>query len=160
MDKPELDLERIRELIAVMRESGVSELSVELPQFKVSLRREAGAADLPDAFAPEPIVAANPAAPHAGHAPTLLPVMAPMVGIFRAATEQGRKVAVGDSVAAGQVIGAIEAMKVPNDIPAPVSGIVREVLASDGAPVEYGQPLMLIEPRAGAEGVEVEAEAL
>jgi acetyl-CoA carboxylase biotin carboxyl carrier protein len=160
MDKPELDLERIRELIAVMRESGVSELSVELPEFKVSLRREAGAGDLPDAFGPGLIVAANPAAPHAGHVPTLLPVMAPMVGIFRAATEQGRKVAVGDSVAAGQVIGAIEAMKVPNDIPAPVSGIVREVLASDGAPVEYGQPLMLIEPRAAAEGVEVEAEAL
>ena len=58
------------------------------------------------------------------------------------------------------MIGAIEAMKVPNSVPSPVAGVVREVLAADGAAVEYGQPLLLIEPQPAREGVESEAEAI
>jgi len=169
MPKPDLHLERIRELIAIMDETGVSELSVELPELKISLKREVGAAALPEPAAGE--AAGGPAAiPTRGSAaasaqgglssPMLVPVAAPMVGTFRAAAEGGRKLAPGDAVASGQAVGAIEAMKVPNEIAAPVSGIVREVLAADGAPVEYGQPLMLIEPLAAPEGAEVEAEAL
>jgi len=167
MPKSDLHLERIRELIAIMDETGVSELSVELPELKISLKREAGAAPLPEPAAAEAEAAAIPAQGSAAagargglSTPTLVPVVAPMVGTFRAAAGGGRKLAPGDAVASGQAVGAIEAMKVPNDVAAPVSGIVREVLAADGAPVEYGQPLMLIEPLAAPEGAEVEAEAL
>jgi biotin carboxyl carrier protein len=75
-------------------------------------------------------------------------------------SEQSPQLAAGDEVAAGQVIGAIEAMKVANDVPSPVGGVVREVLAVDGAAVEYGQPLVLIEPLGTAGGAALEAEAL
>jgi len=156
MPKSNFQLERIRELIAVMRESGVSELAIELPDLKISLKREALAPEsaLTPSFEAEP-----PGGARAGG--ELYPVVAPMVGIFRAATGHSAKLSPGDSVAAGQIIGAIEAMKVTNDIPSPAAGVVREVLAADGAAVEYGQPLMLIEPQGGApEGVEAEAEAI
>lgn len=156
MPKANLELERIKELIAVMRESGVSELSVEVPELKISLKREMGLAELPELAQVEREPAARAVAAGAG----LYPVLAPMVGIFRAAPGRGAEVSAGDSVSAGQVIGAIEAMKVANDIPSPVGGVVHEVLAADGAAVEYGQPLMLIEPQAAPEGVEVEAEAI
>ncbi|UCH33271.1 MAG: hypothetical protein JSV65_11890 [Armatimonadota bacterium] len=155
MPKDNFQLERIRELIAIMRESGVTELSVELPDFKISLKREGiGAEEEAPVFAVEP----EPRA--AGEAPESFPVVAPMVGIFRAATDHSAKVSPGDTVAVGQVIGAIEVMKVPNDVLSPVGGVAREVLAADGAAVEYGQPLMLIQPLAAAEGVEIEAEAI
>jgi acetyl-CoA carboxylase biotin carboxyl carrier protein len=151
--KADLELDRIRELIAVMRETGVTELSVELPDLKISLKRdaaEAGALSL----AP-PVTAAEAAASEGLYA-----VTAPMVGIFRATAGLDAKVSPGDTVSAGQVIGAIEAMKVPNSVPSPVAGVVREVLAADGAAVEYGQPLLLIEPQPAREGVESEAEAI
>jgi biotin carboxyl carrier protein len=156
MPKPNFQIERIRELIAVMRESGVSELSIELPDLKISLKRETLAPE----SAPTPgFETEHPERAAAGG--ELYPVVAPMVGVFRAAAGNSAKLSPGDAVAAGQVIGAIEAMKVTNDIPSPVAGVVREVLAVDGAAVEYGQPLMLIEPQGGApEGVEVEAEAI
>jgi len=158
MSKPDFQLDRIRELIAVMRECGVSELSVELPDAKISLKREALEAE--SAAAPGLASAPHPQPAAAGAAGGLLAVTAPMVGIFRAGAH-GAKLAPGDRVVAGQIIGAIEAMKVSNDIPSPVAGVVREVPAADGAAVEYGQPLLLIEPPGGAgEGVEVEAEAL
>jgi len=157
MAKPDLQLERIKELVAVMREAGVSELSIELPDLKISLKREASASEgaAPAAEDREPAADAEPAA-----AGGLFAVVAPMVGIFRAASARSPQVSPGDSVSAGQVIGAIEAMKVANDIPSPVAGVVREVVAGDGAAVEYGQPLMLIEPAAAREGAELEAEAL
>jgi acetyl-CoA carboxylase biotin carboxyl carrier protein len=162
MAKPNLQLERVRELIAVMRESGVSELAIEFPDFKVSLKRdpvdeEAAGAQHPDRSG-QPSAAEAPGASAQG--PALLPVAAALVGTFRAADEHGQRVAPGDSVSRGQVIGAIEAMRVPNDIVAPAAGVVREVLASDGAPVEYGQLLMLIEPLAATEGAGVETESL
>lgn len=157
MDKPDLQLERIKELVALMREAGVSELSIELPDFKVSLKREGAASDGPvrSVEAGEPAIGAAPAS-----AGGVFTVTAPMVGIFRAATARSSQVAPGDNVSAGQVIGAIEAMKVANEIPSPLAGVVREVVAADGAAVEYGQPLMLIEPTGASEGAELEAEAL
>jgi acetyl-CoA carboxylase biotin carboxyl carrier protein len=57
----------------------------------------------------------------------------------------------GDRVREGQLLAAIEAMKVPNDLRAPVSGIVSRLLVEDGAPVEYGQTLLTIEPEQGVE---------
>lgn len=151
----DLQLERIRELIALMRETGVSELALEIPDFKLSVKREAAPWD--EADVDQPVAAPRERAASAAEP---VAVTAPMVGIFRASTDHSAAVAVGDVVSAGQVLGAIEAMKVLTDIPSPVSGVVREVAAQDGAPVEYGQPLLLIEPALAPEGEQVEAEAL
>jgi acetyl-CoA carboxylase biotin carboxyl carrier protein len=91
--------------------------------------------------APDPVVAPPPAP--AGH-----PMTAPLVGTFYHAPEPGAPpfVAVGDIVQAGQQIGIVEAMKLMNPIEANRAGRVVEVLAGDGEPVEYGQPLVLLEP--------------
>jgi len=157
MDTADFQLERIKELIAIMRESGVTELAVELPDFKITLKREGSEADEADS------AGRHDTAPRPGAVESeLFPILASMVGMFRAATDHSPKVAVGDLVTAGQVIGAVEVMKVPNDIRSPVTGIVREVLAEDGAAVEFGQALMLIEPSMvmADQGEEREAEAI
>lgn len=91
----------------------------------------------PVASAPLP---ASPAAPKG------LPVSSPMIGIFYATSSPGTPpfVSVGDTVAAGQVVGLIEAMKVFNEITAPVAGTVTEVLAESGQLVQPGEPLLYI----------------
>ena len=156
MDTADFQLERIKELIAIMRESGVTELAVELPDFKITLKREGSEVEVESP-------GRRDAAPGPGAIDSeLFPILASMVGMFRAATDHSPKVAVGDLVTAGQIIGAVEVMKVPNDIRSPVTGIVREVLAEDGAAVEFGQALMLIEPSMvmADQGEEREAEAI
>ncbi|MDR7597108.1 MAG: acetyl-CoA carboxylase biotin carboxyl carrier protein, partial [Armatimonadota bacterium] len=81
--------------------------------------------------------------------PHWVPVTAPMVGTFYRAPgpDQPPFVQEGDRVEAGQTLCIIEAMKMFNEIPAEVSGRVVRVLAENGAPVEYGQPLFLIDPQ-------------
>jgi acetyl-CoA carboxylase biotin carboxyl carrier protein len=157
MDTADFQLERIKELIALMRESGVTELAVELPDFKITLKREGSEVEI-DSPAGVGGAPQQPGAPGS----ELFPILASMVGMFRAATDHSSKVAVGDLVTAGQVIGAVEVMKVPNDIRSPVTGIVRQVLAEDGAAVEFGQVVMLIEPSmvVADQGEEREAEAI
>jgi acetyl-CoA carboxylase biotin carboxyl carrier protein len=158
MATADFQLERIKELIAIMRESGVTELAVELPDFKISLKREGAEGEGVDALTAQHQTTAGTGAGES----ELLPVVAPMVGMFRAATDHSSKVSAGDLVSAGQVIGAIEVMKVPNDIRSPVTGRAREVLAEDGAAVEYGEALMLIEPASvmAGQGEGLEAEAI
>ncbi|KAJ56069.1 acetyl-CoA carboxylase [Actibacterium mucosum KCTC 23349] len=107
----------------------------------------------PVAAAPAP--AAAPAAPAAAPAaevaedPAQLPgaVTSPMVGTAYLAPEPGAKafVSVGDKVAEGDTILIVEAMKTMNQIPAPTGGTVKRILVEDGAPVEFGSPLMIIE---------------
>jgi acetyl-CoA carboxylase biotin carboxyl carrier protein len=81
-------------------------------------------------------------------APSLLEVKSPMVGTFYAAAEPGAKpyVAVGDRVQNGQTLCIIEAMKIMNEIESEFAGVVKEVLAQDAQPVEYGQVLFRIDP--------------
>jgi acetyl-CoA carboxylase biotin carboxyl carrier protein len=77
-----------------------------------------------------------------------LEVKSPMVGTFYSAAEPGAKsyVAVGDRVAKGQIVCIIEAMKIMNEIESEYAGVVREILAQDAQPVEYGQVLFRIDP--------------
>jgi len=79
---------------------------------------------------------------------TALDVKSPMVGTFYKSPEPGSKayVSVGDRVAKGQILCIIEAMKIMNEIESEYSGVVREVLADDAQPVEYGQVLFKIDP--------------
>ncbi|WP_439139217.1 acetyl-CoA carboxylase biotin carboxyl carrier protein [Roseicyclus sp.] len=103
--------------------------------------------------APQPVSTAAPSpaavAPTAIEDPAQAPgaVTSPMVGTIYLSPEPDSKafVAVGDRVAAGQTLLIVEAMKTMNQIPAPRAGVVKRILVEDGAPVEYGAPLMIIE---------------
>jgi len=96
-----------------------------------------------------PMSEAEPSAAHEAPKPiTFLEVKSPMVGTFYKAPEPGAKayVAVGDRVSKGQILCIIEAMKIMNEIESDYSGVVREILAQDAQPVEYGQVLYKIDP--------------
>jgi acetyl-CoA carboxylase biotin carboxyl carrier protein len=158
-----LDLSRVEELIELMRQSGVTELSLELPDFKVSITR-----------GPEGTRVVTPAEPEiqveeygeeqAAAAPEpetrSLPVVSPVVGVFHngGMLDPREIVREGDRVKEGQLIAAIEAMKVPNELRAPASGVVSRLLVEDGAAVEYGQTLLLIEPAEGGEESDEESQ--
>lgn len=81
-------------------------------------------------------------------APSDITVIAPLVGVFRTSMKAGGKplVAVGDVVREGQVVAAIETLNVHNEVEAMTAGRVREITIQDGQPVEYGQPLMILDP--------------
>ena len=161
-----VDLTKIEELIALMRQSGVTQLSLELPDYKVSITRgpeplAAPAAGDPPAGsawppADPPVRAGGPAE---GLAAMALTVIAPVVGVFRnGGSAPGRQViAGGGRVKRGQLLATIEAMKVPNEVRSPVDGVVTSVAVEDGAAVEYGQTLFVILPEEGGETDESES---
>jgi acetyl-CoA carboxylase biotin carboxyl carrier protein len=95
---------------------------------------------------PEEIEEAIPAVPAVAVVPAGTPINSPMNGIFYNAPSPGSPpfVKVGDSVSAGQVIGLIEAMKVFNEVPSPISGTVLSVVADSGAVVQLGEAIMMI----------------
>jgi acetyl-CoA carboxylase biotin carboxyl carrier protein len=134
-----MDIAEIRKLIRVMRDNGILELEIQDRRGKVRLVRENGAQ----------------AAPLAPRIDTLEPsrtrervVTAPMVGTFYRGSGPGTPpfVEPGGRVDRGQVLCAIEAMKMVNEIAAEVAGLVLRILVEDGTPVEYGTPLMVLEP--------------
>lgn len=135
-----------RALVDLMRANGLTKLDVMAGSVSIRLRAPARA-DLParTPVAPSPPLAETTAEPETerGHI-----VRAPMVGTFYAAPAPGDPpfVRVGDHVEAGQTIGIIEAMKIMNEIPADCSGVVAEILVANGQAVEYGSPLIRIEP--------------
>lgn len=123
-----MDLEEIRRLCALMREEDLVELTVEEEGRRITLRRRG-----------EPRVPA-PAMPPKEEG---ILVRSPVVGTFwiRPAPGEPPFVKVGDLVQPGQVLCIVEAMKVMNEVRAEVAGVVVEILAEEGDPVEYGQPL-------------------
>ncbi len=150
--KPEIDRELIRELAGILNDTNLTEIEVELNDLKVRVSRQAPAAV--HAFA-APVAAAAPqaAAPAAAATPAAGPresknaVASPMVGTAYAAPAPGAKsfIEVGQSVKEGQTLLIIEAMKTMNQIPSPRSGTVTAILFEDGRPVEFGEPLVVIE---------------
>jgi oxaloacetate decarboxylase alpha subunit len=142
--------ERIREIVRVVQESGVGEVTVEEEGMRVTVRRtpEVGAAAAAAAVAPEgqPGEALLP-----GRANGLIRVEAPMVGVFYRAPEPGAEpfVEVGDPVGPGQTLCLLEAMKLFNELKADAAGIVRSVHAENAQPVEFGQLLFELEPVVG-----------
>ena len=136
-------LERIADLVAslasTMRQSALSELDVDLADVTIRLRRSASAVgDACDA-SPERAAEIDPPRETPPHL-----ITAPMIGTYYTSPSPGAPpfVAEGDEVFTGQTIGIIEAMKIMNEIAADRSGIVAEVLVSNGQPVEYGSPLI------------------
>lgn len=148
-----MDIRKVKKLIELLEESAVSEIEIKEGDDSVRISRGIVApvvmpqaaplamAPVPAAVAPAEAVPAEPALP----AGTV--VESPMVGTFYRSSSPGAKsfVEVGQSVSVGDTLCIIEAMKILNQIEAEVSGIVRAVLLENGQPVEYGEPLIVIE---------------
>ena len=161
----DMDLDKIERLLAIVAESGMAEVKVEEGDFKLTVRAEsrveaapapsvvmaapAAAVPAPAASGPAPPAPAAavpaPAEPGQGAGESL--VLAPIVGTFYEAPspDAGPFVTAGDRVELGQTLCIIEAMKLMNEIQAEEAGTVTQVLAKNGEPVEYDQPLFVIE---------------
>lgn len=147
-----MDIRKIKKLIELLEESGIAELEIHEGEESVRISRAsqtappvvAAAAPLPPVAAAVAPAAAEPPAeePPRGHT-----VTSPMVGTFYSAPSPGAKsfVDVGQRVEQGDTLCIIEAMKILNQIEADKSGIVAAVLVENGQPVEYGEPLYVIE---------------
>ena len=148
--KPLVDRELIKELSALLDETGLTEIEIEQEGTRVRVARGAVASATPAvAIAPLHTVAAPLDASSAPLDPAKHPglVVSPMVGTAYASPEPGAKpfIDVGSKVKAGDTLLIVEAMKTMNQIPAPRGGTVIQVLFEDGQPVEFGEPLVIIE---------------
>ncbi len=149
-----MDLRKLKKLIDLVQESGIAELEITEGEEKVKIVK-GGTVSVAQAMpAPAPsAVHAAPAAPAATPAAEAAPaveghvVKAPMVGTFYRSPSPDAKafVEVGQQIKEGDVICIIEAMKLMNEIDADAAGTVKAILVENGQPVEYGQPLFLIE---------------
>jgi acetyl-CoA carboxylase biotin carboxyl carrier protein len=143
----------VRELAAILRATDLTEIEVEHGELKLRLARQVTvtAAQVTHIAAPPPPVATAPvaAAAPAVEAPKSMEgaVPSPMVGTVYLSPEPGAPtfVKVGDTVTEGQTLMVVEAMKTFNPIGAPRAGKVREILVADGRPVEFGEPLLILE---------------
>ena len=140
-----MDLNEIERLVDMIREAKVSELTVSVGDSKVSLRKPLWSAPavsaVPAPGTPEaPQVEAEPAEPEPSPAETWITAL--MVGIFHS---PDKKSAVGSAVKSGQVVGAIESMKLMNEVVSEYGGLIAEIVIEDGMPVEYGQQLFRVE---------------
>lgn len=155
-----IDFDQVREVVRIAAESDVVELEIETPSLKVRVRKAgggpvhvqipvSGAAGHHNPIQPPPGSAAAQGATTVG-GDHLIPAVAPMVGTFyRAASPDAAPfVKEGDLVDEGQVICIIEAMKLFNEIQAEVPGRIAKVLVENATPVEYGQPLFLLDTSA------------
>ena len=139
----------IRELALLLDETSLTEIEIERAGLRVRVARNISvAAAMPASYLPAsaPVAAAVPAAvadiaKHPGVVPS------PMVGTAYWSPEPGAKpfIEVGTKVSAGQTLLIIEAMKTMNQIPSPRAGTVTQILVEDGQPVEFGEPLVIIE---------------
>ena len=145
--KPGVDADAIRELSALLNETGLVEIEIEHNGARIRVSRAAApaAAAVAPVAATAPAAAPAPAAPAAaGPAPGSVP--SPMVGTVYLAPEPGKPafISVGKTVKAGDTLFIVEAMKTMNPITAPNGGTVREICVSDKQPVEFGQALCVI----------------
>jgi acetyl-CoA carboxylase biotin carboxyl carrier protein len=162
-----MNLNEIQDLIKFVSKSGVSEVEIEQKDFKIVIKaenktkKEEHTVYVQAPVAPAaPVVAAPVAAPAAApvaEAPKAAPasddakyvtIKSPMIGTFYRSSSPDKPAFanVGDSVAKGQVVCIIEAMKLFNDIESEISGKIVKVLVDDASPVEYDQPLFLVDP--------------
>jgi acetyl-CoA carboxylase biotin carboxyl carrier protein len=154
-----MDLRKLKKLIDLVQESGIGEIEITEGEDKVRISRQpaGGPAVLMAAPSMQPMAYGPATGPAAGSsAPAPEPVAAqpaghqlksPMVGTFYRAPSPGAPpfVEIGQAVTKGQTLCIIEAMKLLNEIESDVSGIIKAILVENGQPVEYGQPLFIIE---------------
>lgn len=170
-----MDLKQIQELIRFVSKAGVSEVQLEQGDFKITIKTQSEEdkkaaqqpmmpqmyhapmmqqmPQMPQAQMPQQQQSmpaqetAAPAAPKAAES-NMLTIKSPMIGTFyrKPSPDKEPFVKVGDRVEKGQVVCVIEAMKLFNEIESEVSGVISKILADDTSPVEYDQPLFLVEP--------------
>jgi acetyl-CoA carboxylase biotin carboxyl carrier protein len=155
-----MDLKEIQNLIKFVSKSGVSEVSMEQGEFKITIKTETNAGNFvvqqPMGVAMQqaaPLVAPVEAAtivdtPVADENANYITIKSPMIGTFyrRPTPDKDLFVNVGDTISTGDVICIVEAMKLFNEIEAEVSGKIVKILVDDISPIEYDQPLFLVDP--------------
>ena len=160
-----MELKEIQDLIRFVAKSGVSEVELESKGFKIVIKTSNAQeiirvaeptvihAQVPvaSAPAPAPVAPAAPiaAAPVADDSSKYVTIKSPMIGTFYRSSGPGKPlfVNVGDEITAGKAVCIIEAMKLFNEIESEISGTIVKVLVNDATPVEYDQPLFLVEPK-------------
>jgi acetyl-CoA carboxylase biotin carboxyl carrier protein len=161
----DMNLSQIQELIKFVSKSGVSEVAIEQKDFKITIKAQEAKGKVQEviqvampaaapvaipAAAPAPVAAAPAPAPAAAAEPkgNTIEVRSPMIGTFYRSPSPDKPafVEVGQSIKAGDTVCVIEAMKLFNEIESEVSGTIVKVLVNDSTPVEYDQPLFLVEP--------------
>ena len=150
-----MDIRKIKKLIELVEESGISELEITEGEESVRIHRGGSTAAAPVQYAAAPMPVAQAAAPVAAAAPaeeapaepTGNIVRSPMVGTFYRSSSPGAKsfVEVGQKVNVGDTLCIVEAMKMMNQIEADVSGVVKQIMVDNQEPVEFDQPLFVIE---------------
>lgn len=158
-----MDIKQIQELVKLINKTSIGEITIEEGGTKITIKQKKDPAQhiitaAPVAAAPAPVAAAPVAAPApAAGAPAkpaapknenYVTIKSPMIGTFyrSAGPDKPPFVNVGDEVAAGKVVCIIEAMKLFNEIESEVKGTIVKVLVDDASPVEYDQPLFLVDP--------------
>lgn len=160
-----MDFKQIQELIKMINKSNIGEVTIEEKGFKVVIKQKeepvqnfiAGAPQMPVSYAqPQPQAQSNQSGPaQIGDKPkaelapdNLVTIKSPMIGTFYRSASPGKPqfVGIGDEVTPGKVVCIIEAMKLFNEIESEVKGRIVKVLVEDASPVEYDQPLFLVEP--------------
>jgi acetyl-CoA carboxylase biotin carboxyl carrier protein len=150
----QIDADLVRQLAELLNENDLTEIEVEDGDRRIVVKRQLAQAPFIAAAAPlaagGPVAAPHPAPPPADNAPGDNhpgAVKSPMVGTAYLSGEPGAEpfVAVGAKVSAGDTLLIVEAMKVMNPIPAPRAGTISQILVQDAQPVEYDQPLVIIE---------------
>jgi acetyl-CoA carboxylase biotin carboxyl carrier protein len=159
-----MDIRKIKKLIELLEESGIAEIEIKEGEEAVRISRMPAGSTVVHALPPAAHAVALPAvagAPAAAAAPAAVPaaaeaakpkpnehvITAPMVGTFYASPSPGAKafVEIGDEIKVGQVLCIIEAMKMMNQIEADRAGRITSIMARNGDPVEFGQPLFVVE---------------
>jgi acetyl-CoA carboxylase biotin carboxyl carrier protein len=160
-----MDFKQIQDLIKSINKSNISELTIEQKDFKITIRQKEDkvvTVAAPVASVVQAVQAAPVAAPAVAHAPApaaeqpapaakddnLVTIKSPMIGTFyrRPSPDKPLFVEVGSDVQVGSVVCIIEAMKLFNEIESEVSGKIVKILVEDATPVEYDQPLFLVNP--------------
>lgn len=156
-----MDLKQIQDLVKMVNKSNISELSIEEKDIKITIKQKEdkyvtgvpvqqvqAVQAAPVAAAPAPSAPAAPMAAAPAAADNLLTIKSPMIGTFyrRPSPDKLNFVEEGDEVKNGKVVCIIEAMKLFNEIESEVSGRIVKILVEDSTPVEYDQPLFLVEP--------------
>ena len=159
-----MDIKQIQELVKLVNKSNIGELSIEKDNFKITIKQKkeavqhfgssliqqvptANEMSLPTVVSTSP-AESKPIMPVSEKTENLLTIKSPMIGTFYRQSGPGKPifVSVGDEVESGQVVCIIEAMKLFNEIESEVSGKIVKILVEDASPVEFDQPLFLVEP--------------
>lgn len=164
-----MDFKQIQELIKMINKSQIGEVTIEQKDFRITIKQKEEAvtqvvshgsmpAQTMQSYFPQPAQPTMPAAdsgsstqaqaPKAAENANLITIKSPMIGTFyrRPSPDKSNFVEVGDEVSTGKVVCIIEAMKLFNEIESEISGKVVKILVDDASPVEYDQPLFLVDP--------------